>query len=69
MVKESPASLQDRLEEAMAPFTRRGIPFRELVGKALLTPACGLAGLPMGEASQALELLAGLSREMRQRYG
>ncbi len=65
---ESVASLKDRLEDAMAPFTRRGIPFRELVSRAIVTPACGLAGLSMGEASRALELLAGLSREMRQRY-
>ncbi len=65
---ESVASLKDRLEEAIAPFTRHGIPFRELINRAMLTPACGLAGLTEGEASRALELLAGLSREMRRRY-
>jgi len=41
--KESVASLKDRLESAMAPFTRKGIPFKTLVEQGLLLPACGLA--------------------------
>jgi len=32
--KESVASLKDRLESAMAPFTRKGIPFKTLVEQA-----------------------------------
>lgn len=40
--KETVASLKDRLEEAMAPFTRNGIPIRKLTEQGLLTPACGL---------------------------
>ncbi len=43
--KETAASLQDRLEEAMAPFTREGadIPFRSLKSQSLLTPSCSLS--------------------------
>ncbi|MBM2825632.1 MAG: hypothetical protein HW402_1296 [Dehalococcoidales bacterium] len=66
---ETVSSLKDRLEEAIAPFTRNGIGFRQLLGQALLTPCCGLAGLPDGEAvDKALELLTGLSLAIRKRY-
>ncbi|MFH1003828.1 MAG: methionine synthase [Chloroflexota bacterium] len=66
---ETVASLKDRLEEAMVPFTRNGLPFRQLVAQGLLTPGCGLASLPTPEAAaRALELLAGLSDKMRGRY-
>ncbi len=66
--KETVASLKDRLEEAMAPFTRKGIPFRQLLEQGLLTPSCGLASLTEEQAEQALELLADLSAAIRQRY-
>jgi len=69
LAKESVASLKDRLEEAMAPFTRKGIPFKQLIRQGLLTPSCGLASLTTKEAAAlALELLAGLSSAIRKRY-
>jgi len=69
LAKESAASLKDRLEEAMAPFTRQGIRFRQLIEQGLLTPSCGLASLATGEAAaRALELLTELSTEVRKRY-
>jgi methionine synthase II (cobalamin-independent) len=69
LAKESVSSLKDRLEEAMAPFARQGIPFRQLVAQGLLTPSCGLATLKTSEAAErALELLAGVSETMRRRY-
>lgn len=67
--KENVASLKDRLEEAMAPFTRKGIAFKQLVEQGLLTPSCGLAGVKEEAAILALELLTELSREMRRVYG
>jgi methionine synthase II (cobalamin-independent) len=66
---ETAASLKDRLEEAMAPFTRKGIQFRELVRRGLLTPSCGLPSLSLEAAERALEVLADLSALMRKRYG
>jgi methionine synthase II (cobalamin-independent) len=63
--KESIASLKDRLEEAMAPFTRQGIPFSLLKARAILTPACSLASLSEDGAEQALIMLTGLSARMR----
>jgi hypothetical protein len=67
--KETSASLQDRLEEAMAPFTRQGvdIPFRDLKSQSLLTPSCGLPGLSPEAVNTALELLNGLSERMRRK--
>ncbi len=65
LAKESVASLKDRLEDAMAPFTRQGIAFSRLKEQALLTPACGLAALPEDGAEQALKTLAELSARMR----
>jgi methionine synthase II (cobalamin-independent) len=68
LAKESVASLKDRLEEAMAPFTRNGLAFKDIVKHSLLTPSCTL--MPLGEegAEKALELLTGLAAEMRKRY-
>jgi methionine synthase II (cobalamin-independent) len=67
--KESPASLQDRLEEAIAPFTRQGIdiPFKDLKSQSLLTPSCGMPSLSPEAANTALELLNGLSERMRRK--
>jgi methionine synthase II (cobalamin-independent) len=69
LVKESVASLKDRLEEAIAPFTRREIRFKQLISHGLLTPSCGLANIGTEEAAaRALELLAELSDRIRKSY-
>ena len=66
--KETIARLKDRLEDVMAPFTRNGLRFKELLTHSLLTPSCTL--MPLGEegAEKALELLTGLSETMRRKY-
>jgi methionine synthase II (cobalamin-independent) len=66
---ETAASLKDRLEEAMAPFTRNGVQFTQLIEQGLLTPSCGLASISKEAASKALELLSELSANIRKRYG
>jgi len=68
LAKETAASLKDRLEEAMAPFTRKGILFKQLIEQGLLTPSCTLTTLSKEAAGQALELLVDLSAKMRKRY-
>jgi len=68
LAKESLSGLRDRLEEAMAPFTRDGVKFRQLIAQGLITPSCGLEGLSPEAASQALELTAKLSHDLRSRY-
>jgi len=68
LADESLSSLRDRLEEAMAPFTRDGVKFKQIIAQGLITPSCGLASLSPEAASQALELTAKLSRDLRSRY-
>jgi len=68
LAKESPASLKDRLEEAMAPFTRNGISFQQLIEQGLLTPSCGLATTSEEATERALELLSELSSKIRGGY-
>jgi methionine synthase II (cobalamin-independent) len=65
--KETVASLKDRLEEAIAPFTRNGLRFKDIVKQSLLTPCCALTPLSEEGAEQALKLLTDLSTEMRKR--
>jgi methionine synthase II (cobalamin-independent) len=65
---ESVASLYDRLGEAMAPFTREGIPFKQLIAQGLLTPSCTLASVSAEAAIRALELLAELSARVRAKH-
>jgi methionine synthase II (cobalamin-independent) len=68
LMEETCASLRDRLEDAMALFTRDGLKFREIVARGLITPSCGLAGLSPEVAAMALELTSQLSRDIRSRY-
>jgi len=65
---ETIPSLRDRIEEAISPLSRKGISFQNLIRRSLLTPSCGLAGLPIEAAERALELLADLSRDLKKRY-
>ena len=65
---ESLPSLRDRLEETIAPFTRDGIRFKQIIAQGLVTPSCGLGTLSLEAASRALELTAKLSRDLRSRY-
>jgi hypothetical protein len=66
---EDERELYDRLlEEAMAPLTRKGVRFEQLLKQSLITPSCGLAALSPEAASRALELLAKLSQRLRERY-
>ena len=66
--KEAVTSLKDRLEEAMAPFTRNGLRFRDLAAQSLLTPSCALTSLGEDGAEKALELLTELSNTLRAKY-
>ncbi len=66
--KETAASLKDRLEEAMLPFTHKGISIDTLREQGLVTPSCGLGNIGSEEAAEmALELLSELSRILRKR--
>lgn len=66
--KESLASLKDRLEESIAPFTRNGLSIKDIAKQSLLLPCCGLNALTEDGAEQALKLLTELSVAMRKKY-
>jgi hypothetical protein len=69
VAKESVASLKDRLESAIAPFTRKGIALNTLIEQGLLLPACGLGSIGSESAAErALQLLAELSTLIRKKY-
>ncbi len=61
-------SLIDRLEEAIGALNRKGVSFRLLTERCLVTPSCGLGSLSEEAAAWALELLAGVSKEFRKRH-
>jgi hypothetical protein len=66
--KEVINSLKDRLEEAIAPFTRNGLKFRDIIARSMLTPSCTLTTIKEEAVGNTLELLTGLSAEMRRKY-
>ena len=68
LVRESLASLYDRLGEAMASFTQEGTPFKQIVAQSLLTPSCGLASMSSEAAAHVLQLVAELSAKMKGKY-
>ncbi len=65
--KETVSSLRDRLEEVIAPLTRKGVPFRKLLERSLVTPCCGMASLSVEASELGLETLTGLSAELRKK--
>jgi methionine synthase II (cobalamin-independent) len=67
--RESVASLTERLVAAMHLLVKKGLPLDDLLAACLVTTSCGLRGRTEAAAERALELVAGVSREMRRRYG
>jgi hypothetical protein len=52
----------------MAPFSKDGVKFKQIIAQGLITPSCTLASLSLEAANQALELTAKLSSDLRSRY-
>ncbi|MBA7596980.1 hypothetical protein ES703_16663 [subsurface metagenome] len=65
---ETAKSLLDRLEETIGALDRKGVSFRLLMERSLVTPSCTLGLISPDAAASALELLAGVSKELRKRY-
>lgn len=65
---ETVGSLVERLHTGMNLLVRKGIPREQLLQAALITPACGLGPLSIEGAERVLELMAGVSAAMRDRY-
>jgi len=65
---ETAKSLLDRLEEEIGALDRKGVSFRLLMERSLVTPCCTLGLISPEAAASALELLVGVSKELRKRY-
>ena len=68
VTEETASSLRDRLEEAIAPFTRHGVNFRRILSQSLVTPSCGMAYMSEDGAEKLLETMVELTTKMRSRY-
>lgn len=66
--EETSSSLKDRLEEAISPFTRQGLEFRQILRHSIITPSCGMAYMSDEGAERLLELMVELTHIMRGRY-
>ncbi len=66
--EETVDSLIERLLAGMNLLACKGIPLDDILQAALITPACGLGTLTIDQAVRALELTAGVSAAMRDRY-
>lgn len=69
VMAESVDSLTERLWAALRLVASKGVPLDDLLAASLLTPACGLGTLSEATAGRALELLAGVSAQMRGALG
>jgi len=65
---EDVSSLTEALLRLVHRLKEKGVPLDSLVSRSLITPSCGLSGLPESGAERALCLLAGVSEEMRKRF-
>jgi methionine synthase II (cobalamin-independent) len=68
LIKESKASIGDRLEKAMKLLSKKGISFDTIKSQCLITPSCGLGSISIGAATRALELTAAVSADFRKRH-
>ncbi len=60
--------LLERLEAAWGLLTAKGISLEDLLTSCLITPSCGLGSVSPQAAARALELTAGLSQAVREKY-
>ena len=66
---EDVTSLAGRFDALLERFVGKGVPGKDLLGSALLTPSCGLAGIGEGSSGKALRMTRELSDLLRRRYG
>ncbi|QLH74587.1 MAG: methionine synthase [Methanomassiliicoccales archaeon] len=67
--KETVHSLVARLEDGIGSLVSKGVDRDLLLERSVLTPQCGLGGLDEERCGRVLELLTGVSEEMRRRHG
>lgn len=68
LAKETPATLRDRLEEAISLLSKKGISLDTIKSQCLITPSCGLGSISIEASKRALELVAAVSVDFRKRH-
>ncbi len=66
--KENPASMVRQVEKLFHSLEEKGVDQELLLKQSIFTPQCGLSGLEEDAASHALDLLLGISKELRTRH-
>jgi len=62
-------SLEAQLEKVMDSLASTGIDKKTITEQALITPSCGTGSLDPADAARVFELLAALSKRMKEKYG
>lgn len=62
-------SLVTQLEKMMDNLAATGIPKQLIAEQAIITPSCGTGSMDPADAEKVFELLAGLSKAMKAKYG
>ncbi len=68
IVRETAASLVDRLVESMGLLSRKGVNYDAIKSQCLITPSCSLASMSPEAAANALETTARVSAEFRRKH-
>ena len=66
--KESVTSLCKHIEKVFKALEEKGVNLDLLLKRSILTPQCGLNGLDEATASTVMDLLLGVSKELRARH-
>lgn len=69
IVVETVDSLVSKLEALFDKLEEKGINRQKAAAHSLITPQCGLGGTSIENVDKVFDLLAGVSAEMRSRYG
>jgi methionine synthase II (cobalamin-independent) len=69
ILRETVASLTDRMVAGMDLLVKKGIPLDHLLEACLVSPSCGLRGRSESTAVRALQLASGVTGELRRRFG
>lgn len=67
--EQSVDSLCAQLEKVMDHLASKGIDKKLIVEQALVTPSCGTGSMDPADAEKVFEMLAGVSKAMKKKYG
>ncbi len=68
ILQEDSASLQARMENILADFSKRGIPPEKLISASLISPSCGVGSLEEPVARKVFRCAYEVSQRLREKY-